>query len=44
MNEAWAWRPLGELFEIGTSKTMSAAVRKGTGKHGPAGSYGRCVG
>lgn len=32
MNEAWTWRPLGELFEIGTGKTMSAAARKGTDK------------
>ncbi len=32
MNAAWAWRPLGELFEIGAGKTMSAAARKGTDK------------
>lgn len=32
MNEAWAWRPLGELFEIGAGKTMSAAARKGDDK------------
>ena len=32
MNEAWAWRPLGELFEIGAGKTMSAAARQGTDK------------
>ena len=32
MNEAWTWRPLGELFEIGAGKTMSAAARKGTDK------------
>ena len=32
MNEAWAWRPLGELFEIGAGKTMSAAARQGTNK------------
>ena len=25
-NEAWPWRPLGELFEIGAGKTMSAAA------------------
>lgn len=32
MNKAWTWRPLGELFEIGTGKTMSAAARRGTDK------------
>ena len=32
MNEVWTWRPLGELFEIGAGKTMSAAARKGTDK------------
>ena len=32
MNEAWAWRPLGELFEIGAGKTMSAAARNGPDK------------
>ena len=32
MNEAWTWRPLGELFEIGAGKTMSAAARKGVDK------------
>ena len=32
MNEAWPWRPLGELFEIGAGKTMSAAARNGTDK------------
>ena len=32
MNEAWTWRPLGELFEIGAGKTMSAAARNGTDK------------
>lgn len=32
MNEAWTWRPLGELFEIGAGKTMSAAARNGTHK------------
>jgi type I restriction enzyme S subunit len=31
-NEAWAWRPLGELFEIGAGKTMSAAARDGVNK------------
>lgn len=28
-NERWSWRPLGELFEIGAGKTMSAAARDG---------------
>ena len=32
MNEIWMWRPLGELFEIGAGKTMSAAARKGADK------------
>ena len=32
MNEKWAWRPLGELFEIGAGKTMSVAARNGTDK------------
>ena len=32
MNEAWPWRPLGELFEIGAGKTMSAAARNGVDK------------
>lgn len=32
MSEAWAWRPLGELFEIGAGKTMSAAARNGVDK------------
>ncbi len=32
MNEAWTWRPLGELFEIGAGKTMSAAARNGPHK------------
>lgn len=32
MNEPWTWRPLGELFEIGAGKTMSAAARNGTNK------------
>ena len=22
MNEAWTWRPLGELFEIGAGKSI----------------------
>ena len=28
----WRWRPLGELFEIGAGKTMSAAARGGSNK------------
>lgn len=32
MNEAWTWHPLGELFEIGAGKTMSAAARNGPDK------------
>ncbi len=32
MNETWDWCPLGELFEIGAGKTMSAAARNGTDK------------
>ena len=32
MNGAWTWRPLGELFEIGAGKTMSAAARDGANK------------
>ena len=32
MNETWEWRPLGELFEIGAGKTMSAAARNGANK------------
>lgn len=32
MNKAWTWRSLGELFEIGAGKTMSAAARRGTDK------------
>ncbi len=32
MNESWTWRPLGELFQIGSGKTMSAAARNGTCK------------
>jgi integrase len=31
-NEHWRWRPLGELFEIGSGKTMSAAARSGVEK------------
>ena len=30
--DAWPWRPLGELFEIGAGKTMTAAARNGTDK------------
>ena len=32
MKEAWACQPLGELFEIGAGKTMSAAARNGADK------------
>ena len=32
MNEAWTCRPLGELFDIGAGKTMSAAARNGPDK------------
>ena len=32
MNRAWTWRPLGELFEIGAGKTMSAVARNGADK------------
>src|SRR5262245_11821876 len=32
INEAWPLRPLGELFEIGAGKTMSAAARAGDNK------------
>ena len=32
MNDRWTWRPLGELFEIGAGKTMSAAARNGSDK------------
>ncbi|AJY19913.1 MULTISPECIES: restriction endonuclease subunit S [Burkholderia] len=31
-NPNWKWRPLGELFDIGAGKTMSAAARAGTDK------------
>jgi len=31
-NPTWPWRPLGELFEIGAGKTMSAAARTGAEK------------
>ena len=32
MNEEWTWRSLGDLFEIGAGKTMSAAARNGADK------------
>jgi type I restriction enzyme S subunit len=32
MNQAWATRPLGEIFEIGAGKTMSKAAREGPDK------------
>ena len=32
MNPSWTWRPLGELFEIGAGKTMSADARSGVYK------------
>lgn len=32
MTNSWPWRPLGELFEIGAGKTMSAAARSGSNK------------
>ena len=32
MSEMWKWRPLGELFEIGAGKTMSATARNGPDK------------
>ncbi len=32
MNDSWTWRPLGELFEIGAGKSMSAAARNGVDK------------
>lgn len=31
-NPNWTWRPLGELFEIGAGKTMSAMARSGADK------------
>ncbi len=31
-NPNWNWRPLGELFDIGSGKTMSAAARTGANK------------
>lgn len=32
INEKWTWRPIGELFNIGAGKTMSAAARSGKDK------------
>lgn len=32
MSDKWTWRPLGELFDIGSGKTMSAAARNGQNK------------
>ena len=32
MNQQWPFRPIGELFEIGAGKTMSAAARNGPNK------------
>lgn len=32
MSDAWTWVPLGELFEIGAGKSMTAAARSGTDK------------
>ncbi|SEP47909.1 type I restriction enzyme, S subunit [Rhodospirillales bacterium URHD0017] len=32
INNAWPLRPLGELFDIGAGKTMSAAAREGSEK------------
>jgi type I restriction enzyme S subunit len=32
INDKWLFRPLGELFEIGAGKTMSAAARNGDDK------------
>lgn len=32
INDAWPLRPLGELFELGAGKTMSAAARDGVEK------------
>ncbi|UPK03061.1 restriction endonuclease subunit S [Bradyrhizobium sp. 170] len=31
-NERWEWRPLGDLFDIGAGKTMSAVARDGIDK------------
>lgn len=32
MSDTWTWRPLGELFEVGAGKSMTAAARNGTEK------------
>lgn len=32
MSDTWTWRPLGDLFEIGAGKSMSAAARTGNDK------------
>lgn len=32
INKSWTWYPLGQLFEIGAGKTMSATAREGTRK------------
>jgi type I restriction enzyme S subunit len=32
VSDKWTWRPLGELFEIGAGKTMSASARAGSDK------------
>ena len=32
MNQQWPFQPIGELFEIGAGKTMSAAARDGSNK------------
>lgn len=32
MSDTWTWRPLGELFEVGAGKSMSAAARSGSEK------------
>ncbi|HVY29662.1 MAG TPA: restriction endonuclease subunit S [Polyangiaceae bacterium] len=31
-NERWPWSPIGDLFQIGAGKTMSAAARNGSRK------------
>jgi type I restriction enzyme, S subunit len=32
VSDKWTWRPLGDLFDIGSGKTMSAAARNGEDK------------
>lgn len=32
MSDTWTWRPLGEIFEIGAGKSMTAAARAGAVK------------